>query len=71
VQDFLIELDASKHSSPSKPSELRRMKSEEFSSVEKLNIFEEYDPSPEYPPLFLFNNFKDQLDLSIKKGAVI
>jgi CRP-like cAMP-binding protein len=71
VQDFLIELDASKHSSPSKPSELRRMRSEEFSSVEKLNIFDEYDPSPEYPPLFLFNNFKDQLDLSIKKGAVI
>ena len=71
MQDFLIELDASKHASPSKPSELRRMKSEEFSPVEKLNIFDEYDPSPEYPPLFLFNNFKDQLDLSIKKGAVI
>ena len=71
MQDFLIELDARKHASPSKPSELRRMKSEEFSPIEKLNIFNDYNPSPEYPPLFLFNNFKDQLDLSIEKGAVI
>lgn len=69
VQDFIIELDASKQTQ--KNTEIRRMKSEEFKSVESVSLFDEYTPSVEYPPLFHFNKFKDQLDLSIKKGSVI